>query len=109
MLNVAALSLVRLLQILGGFFLSALRIVLGSYSVIVLIHGTVALAVKIVDHSQVDMSPHLDPFRIQIAIQSLAEFVGSGLIVVLKEEKFGHPVVRQRTAAIHFQRLLILL
>src|SRR5690348_6705393 len=72
-LDIVALALVGLLQVLGGFFLRALRIVAGADGLVVFVHSTFALAGDIEDLSEIDVRPDLGPFRIEISVQRFAE------------------------------------
>ena len=55
---------------------------------------------------EIDVAPDFRPLRVEVAVQRLAEIVGGGLIVVLQHEDLGDPIVRQRTRAVHVERLL---
>src|ERR1700674_401969 len=105
----AALPFVRLLEVFSSSFLSALRVILGPDGEVILVDRALSLPGDIENLPEVDVRPDLRPLRIQIAVESLAEFVGGGLVVVLELVDFGNAVVRQGTGAVRGQRLLIFL
>ena len=57
----APLALVGRLEVLAGFFLRALRVVLGAQRQIILVDRPVALARHIEDLAQIDVRPDLRP------------------------------------------------
>ena len=89
------LTLVGGLQIFACFLLRALRVVLGANRQVVLAHCTLALSADVENLPQVDVSPDLGPFRLQVAVQRLAELVGGRLEIVLQEKYFGDAIVRE--------------
>src|SRR5947199_10467728 len=68
---------IRLLQILRRFLESSLRIIFGPHSERILVDRTIPLPSDIEDLAEVDMRPDFGPLRIQITVESFAEFICS--------------------------------
>src|SRR5579883_2499005 len=105
----AFLPLVGALQVLAGFFLRALRVILGADREIVFVHRAIPLAGDIEDLAEIDARPHFGPLGFQIAVQRFAKFIGRLLIAALQEMNFGDAVMRQGAVAGSLQRFLVLL
>src|SRR5882757_4106243 len=101
-------TFVWILHQCAGLIHSALRVVVGLYCETVLVDGAVALARDVEDAAQLNVAPDLDPLRIAIAAQRIAERVSRRLVIALHEENFANPITGERTGLIGVQRLLIL-
>jgi len=88
-------TLVRLRQILAGFFQRSKGVVVGLQCLPVLADCALALARNIEDFSQLQAAPDFGPAGIAVAIQRRTVSIGRGLIVPLEEENFGDAIVRQ--------------
>ena len=71
----------------------------------VLIQRTITLPRSVKDLPKVDVRPYLDPLRLEVAVQRLAEFVRGGLVFPVCKEDLTKSEVYQRSVAIRFGAL----
>ena len=100
--------LVGFLDVLLGDFLGALGVVVGVQGLLILVERPVPLTRHIEDLAQVDVAPHFNPLRVQIAVEGLPERVGCGLGAALLQEHLAYPEEGQRTSLFQLDRPLIL-
>ena len=91
-----------------GDFLGALGVVAGVQGLLILVERPVPLTRHIEDLAQVDVAPHFNPLRVQIAVESLPERVGCGLGAALLQEHLAYPEEGQRASLLQLDRPLIL-
>src|SRR5207253_908475 len=101
---------VGLFQVALGFGLAASCVVVGLLGLAVLVDGALALRQHVKNLSKIDVAPAFGPlFRwLRNGLQSFAEGISGGLIILLIEEGLAHTEIRERAAGLNGERALVL-
>src|SRR2546423_12041049 len=99
-------ALVRLLQILTGFFQGAEGVVVGLDGLAVFVDGALAPPSDIINLAELDAAPDFGPAGLPVSIDGFAVGIGRRLIVSLQEKDFGDAVVGQGAVLVDVERLV---
>src|SRR5215472_5489233 len=100
---------VGLLDVACGLRLCARGVILRALGQAVFVYRALALAQDVVNLSDVDVAPYLNPLRVEIAAERRAERVCRRLIILLVEVGLAGPEMRQRIRGLDIECVLIFL